>query len=276
MVQESLNRLDMLEVCPSFHGFKFDEWKGFHTNENPEIPRVNLNNLSTLHADIITDEEDEHAEDMLFFDDGGFREDEDDEQEENGFMHVPMRDGDGDDELFSKKTTFSTETRGPVLSALDVNNEYSYFDKAFQKNWAGPEHWKLSNSVRRKYYIGIMKLLKNEARLFYYLFTILSISLDQNIFQRETKDKKVPKERASLAIDFVNAPILNATALFAPGSNINLSKSEEPQIIDGRLLSKWLLPEDTHYSSTDLLSLFLKPQSRVTPPALSILFLFLF
>lgn len=113
-------------------------------------------------------------------------------------------------------------------STLDQDNILAYFDQALSKNWAGPEHWRI----------------------------------------RKIKDASKPatiprqrKEKEPFEIDF-SAPltIALADALYTPATSnsaITLPKAQ------WKSKTRNLLPDDKHFSSKSLLSLFLKPKARI-------------
>ncbi|KAL4972183.1 condensin complex subunit 2/barren [Aspergillus desertorum] len=112
----------------------------------------------------------------------------------------------------------------------DHENILSYFDNALQKNWAGPEHWK----IRR---------IKECAA---------------------TNAASVPKQRKEkepFEIDF-SAPLDPAVAelIYTPASSnsaISLPKTQ------WKTKGRNLLPDDKHFNSRQLLRLFLKPKARM-------------
>lgn len=110
---------------------------------------------------------------------------------------------------------------------FDRENILSYFDQALQKNWAGPEHWRI----------------------------------------RKIKDASKPapttkrKEKEPFEIDFTS-PMSQALAdlLYTPATSnaaISLPKSQ------WKSKTRNLLPDDKHFNSKQLLSLFLKPKARI-------------
>ncbi|KAJ3485576.1 hypothetical protein NLJ89_g11890 [Agrocybe chaxingu] len=130
-----------------------------------------------------------------------------------------------------------------VLAMADGDGgTLDYFDQNFHKNWAGPEHWKLRKVIRRP--------AETDAGA--------------------TKSNKRQKKEAT-KIDFMSPPeksIKELTKeLFAepakPGS-INLAgtgtttgkkgKKKKEKVDDHRL------PDDMHFSSRQLVTLFLKPK----------------
>ncbi|KAK4500508.1 hypothetical protein PRZ48_008697 [Zasmidium cellare] len=109
----------------------------------------------------------------------------------------------------------------------DQENILNYFDNALQKNWAGPEHWKIAR----------IKEANKEGT------------------------KKPRKEKEPFEIDFA-APMSQdlANLLYTPATNnstICLPKK------DWKSRTRNLLPDDKHFNSKDLLKLFLKPKARL-------------
>jgi condensin complex subunit 2 len=105
----------------------------------------------------------------------------------------------------------------------------SYFDNALRKNWAGPEHWK----IRRI---------------------------------KDTKKASAPapskrKDKAPTEIDFMSSldPTL-AEMIYTPAASnsaISLPKTQ------WKSRTRNLLPDDKHFSSRQLVRLFLKPKARM-------------
>lgn len=110
----------------------------------------------------------------------------------------------------------------------DHENILSYFDQALQKNWAGPEHWKI-------------KKIKDAAKT----------------APAPTKRK----EKEPFEIDFASPMSQHlADLLYTPAASnatISLPKTQ------WKSKTRNLLPDDKHFSSRDLLRLFLKPKARL-------------
>ena len=105
----------------------------------------------------------------------------------------------------------------------------NYFDNALQKNWAGPEHWKI-----RK-----MKATTTAT----------------------SSGPTKRKEKESFEIDFASplSPAL-ADLIYTPASsNAAISLSKTARISKSRNL----LPDDKHFNSRQLVQLFLKPKARI-------------
>ena len=113
-------------------------------------------------------------------------------------------------------------------TSTDHEDILSYFDNALQKNWAGPEHWR----IRR-----IKDITKPAAP--------------------PTKRK----EKEPFEIDFLSPldPAL-AELIYTPATSaaaITLPKTQ------WKSKTRNLLPDDKHFNSKDLLRLFLKPKARI-------------
>lgn len=105
----------------------------------------------------------------------------------------------------------------------------SYFDNALQKNWAGPEHWR----IRRIKDLSKASIPAPSRR----------------------------KEKEPLKIDF-NAPLdhILAESIYTPAASnsaISLPKTQ------WKSKTRNLLPDDKHFNSRQLLQLFLKPKARI-------------
>lgn len=111
----------------------------------------------------------------------------------------------------------------------DHEDILSYFDNALQKNWAGPEHWR----IRR-----IKDITKPAA---------------------PATSKR--KEKEPFEIDFLS-PLEPALAelIYTPATStaaISLPKTQ------WKSKTRNLLPDDKHFNSRQLLRLFLKPKARI-------------
>ncbi|KAI1756536.1 condensin complex subunit 2/barren [Xylaria castorea] len=105
----------------------------------------------------------------------------------------------------------------------------SYFDQALQKNWAGPEHWRI-------------RKIK-----------------DANKPETATRQRK---EKEPFEVDFAS-PLdgkLAETIYTQATSNSAISLPKK----DWKSKTRNLLPDDKHFNSKQLLSLFLKPKARMS------------
>jgi condensin complex subunit 2 len=141
------------------------------------------------------------TEDGMGADNSGF-------DDENGDYLVRMAHGKGSD-----------KTHEDILS---------YFDQALQKNWAGPEHWRI-------------RKIK-----------------DAN----KTEPTRQRKEKEPFEIDFAS-PLdvkLGEQIYTQASSNSAISMPKK----DWKSKTRNLLPDDKHFNSKQLLSLFLKPKARLS------------
>ncbi|TAQ90517.1 hypothetical protein B7494_g1167 [Chlorociboria aeruginascens] len=150
-----------------------------------------------------------------------------------GLDNDGMGGGDGEEGEGTGVGTFNPETGEYVVSLNQGGtggheNILSYFDEALQKNWAGPEHWRI----------------------------------------RKIKDVNKPapasrarKEKEPFEIDFMSP--LNAslaeTIYTQASTNAAISLPKK----DWKSKTKNLLPDDKHFNSKQLLRLFLKPKARM-------------
>jgi condensin complex subunit 2 len=248
--------LDEQEICPSLRGFDLGDADGsldLPFLKAPEDWRQDK-----------TQDQDAHQGDKsgIFLDDdnaGGF---DDDDGGLGGFNLAPdvgfgeggdvwareaalepqmrvhnmnMMDGDVEEgENHDEVGAFSPDNPQYAVSLRhaqddEQENILNYFDKALQKNWAGPEHWK----IRR---------VKDAAKA-------------------STTPTTKRKEKEPFEIDFA-APMSQslADALYTPAtssSSISLPKAQ------WRSKTRNLLPDDKHFNSRQLLRLFLKPRAMI-------------
>ncbi|KAJ5641026.1 Condensin complex subunit 2 [Penicillium herquei] len=137
-------------------------------------------------------------------------------------------DADGDADMDNEDSYAVSMSHQP--SKQDHENILSYFDNALQKNWAGPEHWK----IRR---------------------------IKDHTAASTTSAPKPRKEKEPFEIDF-GAPLDHAIAelIYMPASSnsaISLPKTQ------WKTKGRNLLPDDKHFNSRNLLRLFLKPKARM-------------
>lgn len=147
-------------------------------------------------------------------------------------VHRVDHDGDNadDDEDLDNEDAYAI-SMSHQPDKRDHENILSYFDDALQKNWAGPEHWK----VRR---------IKEHAAA--------------NTASAAPKQRK---EKEPFEIDFA-APLDPTVAelIYTPASSnsaVSLPKTQ------WKTKGRNLLPDDKHFNSRQLLRLFLKPKARM-------------
>ena len=113
----------------------------------------------------------------------------------------------------------------------DHENILSYFDNALQKNWAGPEHWK----IRR---------IKEHAA-----------TNTTNAAPKQRKEKEPFEINFAAPLDPAIAELIYTPA--TSNSTISLPKTQ------WKTKGRNLLPDDKHFNSRQLLRLFLKPKARM-------------
>ena len=152
--------------------------------------------------------------------------------------------------------------RDLVLAMADgEGGALDYFDQNALKNWAGPEHWKLRKVIRRRKSFYVQYICRSNH------FFPLSAEADAGTNKANKRQKKEP-----VKIDFMTPPDKDlkeiTKELFAgvkKGASINLagtggttgkkgSKKKKEKRDDHRL------PDDMHFSSRQLVTLFLKPK----------------
>ncbi|KAI9090553.1 condensin complex component cnd2 [Phlyctochytrium arcticum] len=119
------------------------------------------------------------------------------------------------------------EASGGMGFADNASSMFSYFDAAMIKSWAGPEHWRSRPLIRDK--------------------------------SGKEASGVVRKKKAVVSLDFLNPESQpNEARLFAAATtSILLPKQQE------RTKITHLLPDDMHFSSKELLRLFLKPKYKI-------------
>ncbi|KAB8336642.1 hypothetical protein FH972_020953 [Carpinus fangiana] len=115
-----------------------------------------------------------------------------------------------------------------IMHGENQDNILAYFDHALAKNWAGPEHWRI-------------RKIKDASR--------------------PAQSTRIRREKEPFEIDFSSSLTSNhADTIYTPAittSSISLPKSQ------WKSRSRNLLPDDKHFNSRSLLSLFLKPKARI-------------
>ncbi|PYH43438.1 condensin subunit BRN1 [Aspergillus saccharolyticus JOP 1030-1] len=129
-----------------------------------------------------------------------------------------------DDDAYAISLTHQPDNR-------DHENILSYFDNALQKNWAGPEHWK----IRR---------IKEHAA-----------ASNANVAPKQRREKEPFEIDFSTPLDSTIGELIYTPA----SSNTTISQPKSQWKTKGRNL----LPDDKHFNSQQLLRLFLKPKARM-------------
>ncbi|KAH6671208.1 condensin complex subunit 2/barren [Halenospora varia] len=257
-----LERLDIQDICPSLKNFDLgdpsgsmdipflkapEDWRQEKDKPSDEIPSVGDKSGIFLDDDNPVGFDDDDDGFLGGFDipvDTGFGEGgeawaRDAAVETRMRVHDAGFDNDGmggaDGEDGEGAGDFDPET-GEYRVSLDRGSKavgghddiLSYFDEALQKNWAGPEHWRI-------------RKIKD--------------------INKPAAATKTRKEKELFEIDFMSALSTSlAETIYTPASSnsvISLPKK------DWKSKTRNLLPDDKHFNSKQLLRLFLKPRARM-------------
>ncbi|KAI1314612.1 hypothetical protein EDD11_001955 [Mortierella claussenii] len=164
-------------------------------------------------------------------------------QEEQDGNQLEDAFGDLDDQIAAQRA-------GPALdNAVLVDTDdlmvkghpdmYSYFDSALLRNWAGPEHWKLRRIPKDK--------------------TSATTAASTADGAEPGEEEAAPKKRSGkvpLVINFTDAPEVDENELFAPAEPSSLMFTHANEMENRK--SKHVLPDDIHFSSKQLLRMFMK------------------
>lgn len=232
--------LNSKEVCPSFSSFEFSNWDS--SMETSVVPSGSNTHAFDINAETEPIEESEHymadlpadIEDMAV--EGAFGEDNaEDDGDAGGDNQITEKsicigDGKAAELMQSAIRDLTHGTTGTLLSVLASEpSDYSYFNKALLRAWAGPAHWRigpLSKDPRTKSQMD--KTQKNKKAL-------LDIDYDT------VKEEK----------DFAK--------YFKPSKSLTLTKSTLTKYSK----EKNTLPKDLHYDADKLFRLFCKSQVMI-------------
>ncbi|QKX62486.1 uncharacterized protein TRUGW13939_09647 [Talaromyces rugulosus] len=248
-----LDRLAEQDICPSLKNFDLgdpsgsnmamlkapDEWRNDRVGENDE-QSGRLGDASGIMLDddnaVGFDDDDGTFAGFDIGEDAGFGEGGEAWAREAALepmLKVHRMEIDGEDEDGEGLDNGDAYTLS--LSHQPSNKEHenilSYFDNALQKNWAGPEHWR------------IRRIKETTAA------------------SSTTTAPKQRKEKEPFEIDF-SAPLDSSAAeviYTQASSNSAISIPKTQWKTKGRNL----LPDDKHFNSQQLLRLFLKPKARM-------------
>ncbi|KAH8815345.1 condensin complex subunit 2/barren [Xylogone sp. PMI_703] len=145
-----------------------------------------------------------------------------------GLDNDGMPVGDGDDIDGTENAEFDPVTVSMGQPTGGHDDILRYFDEALQKNWAGPEHWRI-------------RKVKD--------------------INKPATATKTRKEKEPFEIDFLSplTASIAETIYTAALSNSVISMPKK----DWKSKTRNLLPDDKHFNSKQLLRLFLKPKARM-------------
>lgn len=137
-------------------------------------------------------------------------------------------EGDGVDMMDAGDTDFKVSMSHAQKADRMHEDILSYFDQALQKNWTSAEHWRI-------------RKIKD--------------------VNKPTEPTKQRKEKQPFEIDFAGSldPAVAEVIYTQASTNTAISLPKK----DWKSKSRNLLPDDKHFSSKQLLSLFLKPKARM-------------
>lgn len=246
-----LGRLDELDVCPSLKNFDLgdpsgttdipflrapDDWRDQDKEKTPGAYGDNSGMLIDGEAALGFDDDDLglgsfDAGGDVAFGEGG------DAWARDAALEPQMRvydaglggeGGDGDGDGFDDKGEYVVSMSNAMKADKMHEDILSFFDQALQKNWTSAEHWRI-----RKIKDG----------------------------DKPATETKKRKEKEPFEIDF-STPLDTSThdTLYTQAaSNTAISMPKK----DWKSKSRHLLPDDKHFNSKSLLSLFLKPKARI-------------
>ncbi|KAJ6120317.1 Condensin complex subunit 2 [Penicillium sp. IBT 18751x] len=240
-----LDRLDEQDVCPSLKNFSLGDPSGsldlpllkapeeWRQDKNPDAPPEDPSGIMLDDDNAVGFDDDDDLAGFDLSGDAGFGDGGEVWAREAALepMLKVHRIDDGsheDGEDHDEDAYAISMSHNP--SKQDHENILSYFDNALQKNWAGPEHWK----IRR---------------------------IKEHTAASTNAAPKQKKEKEPFEIDF-GAPLDSAIAelIYMPASSnsaISLPKTQ------WKTKGRNLLPDDKHFNSRNLLRLFLKPKARM-------------
>lgn len=248
----NLNRLDELDICPSLKQFELgdpsgsmdipflkapEDWRG--DQDNGRLPGAFGDNSGMLidgDAAMGFDDDDlglgsfDIGDDVAFGEGGEAWAREAALEPQMRVYDGPIGEDGGDEDAYDENGDYVISVSNPQNADKMHQDILSFFDQALQKNWTSAEHWRI-------------RKIKDTSKP-----------------AGDTPKKR--KEKEPFEIDF--GSVLDSTltdALYtqaASNSTICMAKK------DWKSKSRNLLPDDKHFSSKSLLSLFLKPRARLT------------
>ncbi len=168
------------------------------------------------------------------------------EEEDNYFEAANFDDGFEDYNEPIAEERAESPAQKHVSWSKDTDNDetgLSYFDAAMKQTWAGPEHWKVRRSAR------VAQASQESSAT-----TTSSASSSTQSSRRASKQEKP-------AINFATAEVDLRSVFAKPPSSASITLGKAA--ILERNESKHLLPDDLHFTSANLLKLFIKPEWKL-------------
>ncbi|RUO96117.1 condensin complex subunit 2/barren, partial [Jimgerdemannia flammicorona] len=136
-----------------------------------------------------------------------------------------------------------------MAMAGEENEMFSYFDSAFMRSWAGPEHWKMRRAVK-EYNNPLSPPVDKPAT---------AELVDGTEGDEGAAPTGAKKKREAFSVNFVGGEDVDEKVLFARAPkrrSIKLIETKEGG-------AKHLLPDDMNFSSKQLLRMFARPNFSV-------------
>ena len=251
-----------LQICPSLQGYNFFSETDLNMpsldhddadnilDDNVNLPNDNMNIPDFGIQDGF---DDDFAVDFFDYDDGGPADSPDDPLigEDDGIM------GGENDSAGNEPGLHEEDFLGALMND-DGNELFSYFDSTFAKNWAGPEHWKLRRPVSK----GTCVKIYLEISIIDFSSLLVQSKPNTETDSHDDGETSRKKGRQAFQIDFLEGEDVDEDELFASDkpAKITISTGKEAAVED----KIHILPDDMHFSSKQLLRLFLKPRSVVS------------
>ncbi|KAF9180163.1 hypothetical protein BGZ51_006417 [Haplosporangium sp. Z 767] len=250
----SLNQIFEKDICPSLKDFQLSGstelnlsfLKRFHDDADDEGADDNENDDDIINPIDDYDYDDDFGQADLY-------DDVPDQGQESIAMAVDQQQVDGhtEDAFGDLDEQIALQRAGPSIdNNLMIETDeilvkghtdmYSYFDSALLRNWAGPEHWKLRRVPKEKAAATAATAVDGATPT-----------------EEETGGPKKRSGKVPLVINFTEAEEVDEDELFAPAeaSSLMFTPANEAE----HQKSKHILPDDIHFSSKQLLRMFMKP-----------------
>lgn len=225
-------RLPDIKVCPAFCTFRFTNWDATEQSSMPGLSSSQLDHRFDMEAEPepIPDTQDNMSvmgagDDMdnLMDDVADTNYDDDDEET----IDKCVGDGKAAQLVQNVLSDMAKGTTGTLMQVLSTEpSDYSYFNKALLRTWAGPDHWRSGN---------------------------LSKGLQKSTLMQKSKAKQRQIYRIDLEED------IDFDAHFRPSKHTSLTKTT----LNKYSKDQTTLPKDHHYDADTLFKLFLMKRKMI-------------
>ncbi|RUS23667.1 condensin complex subunit 2/barren [Jimgerdemannia flammicorona] len=229
----NMDELLSYDICPSLKDFTFATdaselpFLRSHTDEDEDPTSIIANPVGD-------DDDDDDLGDYFGEDNGVSNADDDDSS-------IVVVAAPGTAAPFDPAVKSLKEKDYMMAMAGEENEMFSYFDSAFMRSWAGPEHWKMRRAV-----VKIDKPATAEL-------------VDGTEGDEGAAPTGAKKKREAFSVNFVGGEDVDEKVLFARAPkrrSIKLIETKEGG-------AKHLLPDDMNFSSKQLLRMFARPNFSV-------------